>query len=96
MPEANNYTFDHTELAEVLIKKCDVHEGLWGVYIEFNLTAANMSTSPDGKTMMPAALAFVRKIGIQKFETPNNLTVDAAQVNPRAGHPAAQLGRKGK
>ena len=97
MPEIKNYTFEHTELAEILIKQLDIHEGLWGVYIEFGFGAANVGNSPDPKTVMPAGLSFVNKIGIQKFDAPNNLTVDAAQVNPaKIGHPAMKLGRKAK
>jgi hypothetical protein len=82
MPETKNYTFSHTELAEILIKKLDIHEGLWGIYIEFGLTAGNMATSPDSKSVIPAAMSLVNNIGIQKFDGPNSLTVDAAQVNP--------------
>lgn len=84
MPEIKNYTFSHTELAETLIKKLDIHDGLWGVYVEFNFTAANLPTGPDPKTMLPASINFVSKIGIQRFDVQTNLTVDAAQVNPAA------------
>ena len=82
MPETKNYTFSYTELAETLVKKLDIHEGLWGVYIEFNFGAANVSAGPDGKSLAPAAIAAIKSIGIQRFDTPNNLTVDAAVVNP--------------
>ncbi len=54
-----------------------------GLYVEFGLTAANINTSLDGAALQPAAIALVQKIGIQRFETANNLTVDAAQVNPK-------------
>ncbi len=83
MPETKNYVFDHAELAEILVKKLEIHDGLWGIYVEFGLRAANVPTSPDGKSALPAAINFVQKIGIQRFEGPNNLTVDAAQVNPK-------------
>jgi hypothetical protein len=97
MPEIKNYTFEHTELAEMLIKQLDIHEGLWGVYIEFGFGAANVGSTPDPKTVTPAAISFVNKIGIQRFDAPNNLSVDATQVNPlKSGHPAKQLPRKGK
>jgi hypothetical protein len=82
MPESKNYVFGYTELAEVLVKKLDLHEGLWGLYIEFNFGAANVNASPDGKSLAPAAIAAIKSIGVQKFDTPNNLTVDAAFVNP--------------
>ena len=82
MPETKNYTFSYTELAEILVKKLDVHDGLWGLYIEFTLGAANVPASPDGKMIAPAAIAAIKSIGIQRFDAPNNLTVDAAVVNP--------------
>jgi len=82
MPEIKNYTFSHTELAEVLIKQLDIHEGLWGIYLEFSLVAANAPTPPEGKNILPAAINFVNKIGIQRFPEPTNLSVDAALVNP--------------
>jgi hypothetical protein len=82
MPETKNYIFNHTELAELLVKKLDLHEGFWGLYFEFGLTGANVPTSPDGKTVMPAAITVVQKVGIQRFDSANSLTVDAAQINP--------------
>jgi hypothetical protein len=82
MPEIKNYTFQHTELTEILIKNLGLHQGLWGTYIEFGLAAANIPTGPDPKSIMPAGVSVVQKIGIQRFEEPNNLTVDAAVVNP--------------
>lgn len=82
MPESKNYVFGHTELAELLVKQLDLHEGLWGVFIEFNFGAANVPQSADGKSLAPAAIAAIKSIGIQRFDAPNNLTVDAAVVNP--------------
>ncbi len=82
MPEIKNYSFSYTELAEVLVKKLDIHEGLWGLYIEFNFGASNLSTGPDPKSFAPAAIAAIKSVGIQRFDAPNNLTVDAAVVNP--------------
>jgi hypothetical protein len=82
MPESKNYVFGYTELAELLVKKIDLHEGLWGLYVEFNFGAANINASPDAKSLAPAAIAAIKSIGLQRFDTPNNLTVDAAVVNP--------------
>lgn len=82
MPEAKNYVFGYTELAEILVKKLELHEGLWGIYVEFNFGGANVPTTPDSKTIAPAAITLIKGIGIQRFDAPNNLTVDAAEVNP--------------
>jgi len=85
MPEIKNYTFSHTELASILLRDQGIHEGLWGLYIEFNMIAANVPSGPGLSTFLPACINFVSKIGIQRFDAPSNLTVDAAEVNPRPG-----------
>ena len=42
MPETKSITFTHKEVVEALIRYNDLHEGLWGLYIEFGLAAANI------------------------------------------------------
>jgi hypothetical protein len=82
MPEAKNIVYDHKELAEILVKDQDIHEGLWGLYIEFGIRGANVSTDQSGKSFLPAAIVPVMKIGIQRFDKSSSLTVDASVVNP--------------
>jgi hypothetical protein len=94
MAEVDRYLFDFKELAEAFIKKLDLHEGLWGVSIEFGLAATNIPTGPDGKTITPAAISLVQKIGIQRFPEANNLTVDAAEVNPAPKAAKKEAGKK--
>jgi hypothetical protein len=67
-------------VAEALIRYNNLHEGLWGLYIEFGLAAANMGQGPED--VLPTAIIPVKKIGLQRFQEANNLTVDAAEVNP--------------
>lgn len=81
MPEVQNVTFTFAEVAKALIRQSDIHEGLWGIYIEFGIAAANIGPSPD--KLSPAAVVPIAKIGLQKFDKPNNLTVDAAEANPK-------------
>jgi hypothetical protein len=83
MADIKSVVFSHVEIAELLVKKQDIHEGYWGLYLEFSLAGANVPMPPDNTTFLPAAIAFVNKIGIQKFDAPSNLTVDAAVVNPK-------------
>lgn len=87
MPESTNLVFAHAELAEILVKKLGLHEGLWGLYFEFGLIGANVPLPPDGKQFSPAAICTINKVGVQRFETPSNLTVDAAIVNPEPRAP---------
>jgi hypothetical protein len=82
MPEVINYAFNHKEITELLIKKQDIHEGLWVIYIEFGLGAALVSSGPDDPNILPTAIVPVKRIGIQKQDKPSLLTVDASQVNP--------------
>jgi len=90
MAEADRYMFDHRELAEALIVKQGIREGLWGISIEFGLAAFNVPTGPDGKTISPAAVNVVQKIGIQRFAEANNLTVDASALKPKAKRKTAK------
>jgi hypothetical protein len=88
MAEVTNYLFDYKEVAEALIKKQGLHEGLWHVAIEFGFAAQNIRTANG---FAPAAVIPVQKIGLVKASEVSNLTVDAAQVNP-----AAMGARKGR
>ncbi len=90
MAEATRITFTYQEIAESLVKKQGIHEGLWGIFINFGLTAANLGISGTD-TVMPTAIVPVQEIGIQKFDKPNSLTVDASVVNPK---PTRKQGKK--
>ena len=81
MPETERIMFELREIAEILVKERSIKSGFWGIGIEFGLAATNIPSTPDGKTLTPAGLTLVQKIGIQQFKEPNNLTVDAAEVN---------------
>jgi hypothetical protein len=94
MAEVKNYTFNYKEIAEALIKRLDLHEGLWGVYLEFGIAGANVNPGPGMDLLLPAAVVPVLKIGIQRFEQANPLTVDAASVNPVAPARSATGRRK--
>lgn len=82
MAEINQYQFSHDEVAEALVKHQGIHEGLWGITVEFGFNATNISLDPTGTTIMPAGICLLQKIGLTRFDKPNNLTVDAAKVNP--------------
>ena len=88
MAKVQRYSFTYPEIAEALIKQQGIHEGLWAVFLDFGLEAANVRP-PDGSEgdFLPAAIVLVQSIGIQRFRDGNYLTVDAAVVNPVAGHP---------
>jgi hypothetical protein len=82
MPETPQIVFSYQELAEVLVKQQDLHEGFWGLYFEFDI-AATFVSNQEGDATVPAAVVPVQRIGIRRFdEEIGNLTVDAAVVNP--------------
>lgn len=78
------YFFDHQEIVTDLIKKQDLHEGRWKLTLELGLGGQNLPIrKPDGSyLLLPAGLVLVQRIGITRTEEVDNLTVDAAEVNP--------------
>ncbi len=92
MAEAKQITFEYKELTEILLKQQDIHEGLWGIFLKFGIRGANIGPSPA--EILPAAIVPVLEIGIQRFDKPSRLTVDAAVVNPVPDK--AQTGRSSK
>jgi len=74
--------FTHKEVAEALVLRHGIHEGVWGIFVEFGIGAINFG--PNSEDLLPAAVVPVLKIGLQRFPELNALSVDAAQVNPPA------------
>jgi len=85
MPKKETKTFTYSQLAELLVKESDIHEGHWGLFLRFGLGGGNLPIGDPGGQMVfrPAAIVPVTEIGIQEFDDPNPLTVDAAKVNPK-------------
>jgi hypothetical protein len=81
MSEIKTVEFSHKEVAEALVHFNEIHEGLWGISLRFGIQGANIGASPGGD-LTPAAIVPILSIGLQRFDKPNNLTVDAAIVNP--------------
>ena len=80
MAEPTQILFSHKEVVEALVKKHGIHDGIWGIYVRFALKAANIGVSDSD--LLPAAIIPVVELGLQKFEKENNISVDAAKVNP--------------
>lgn len=85
MAESALITFSHQEVVTALIKAQDIHEGLWALYVEFGIGAANVASGPEeANGFLPAAIVPVVKLGIQRADKQTNLSVDAAIANPAA------------
>lgn len=83
MAESALVTFSHQEVVAALIKAQNIHEGLWSLYVEFGIAAANVPAGPsEDNGYFPAAIVPVVKLGIQRTDTSTNLSVDAAVSNP--------------
>lgn len=82
MPEIAQYNFSLAEVVEALIKKADLHEGLWQLQVNLNLGAGNFASDPN--TALPGAIVTIGELGLIKGEpnAPRNLVVDANLVNP--------------
>lgn len=88
MAEASQIMFGFKELAEILVKKQDIHTGYWGLYVKFGITAANFGQTSDD--VRPSAIVPILELGLQKFDELNNLSVDAGVVNPELGKSGAK------
>jgi hypothetical protein len=81
MPEIANIVFSYQEVVIALLKAQGIHEGLWSLFVRFGINATNMG--PNDNELRPTAIIPILELGLQKGEKDNNLTVDAAKVNPR-------------
>jgi hypothetical protein len=83
MPEQTEIMFTHKELLELMLKKQDIHEGIWMISIKFGMQATNFGVAPDGSDVLPTAMIPVVAIGLHRAEKLSNVSVDASVVNPR-------------
>ncbi|HLA77796.1 MAG TPA: hypothetical protein VJU18_09475 [Vicinamibacteria bacterium] len=84
---AKQITFQFKELAAVLARESGVRKGHWGLYVRFGLGAGNVPQSQD--ELFPAAIVPIVELGIQEFEAPNSLTVDAATLDAKTDEEGA-------
>ena len=83
MAEISNVVFTYKEVVTALLKEQKIHKGLWSLFVKFGISAANIGETED--LVRPAAIIPILEIGLQKGEKENNITVDAAKVNPEPG-----------
>jgi hypothetical protein len=79
--EATQIKFTHKELVTALIRQQGIHEGIWGLYVQFGLGATNTGPTPDD--ILPSAIVPILWMGLQKFDRESNIAVDASKVNPK-------------
>ena len=69
------------DLAEVLVKHYNLHEGLYAVSIEFQIAVGAVGPTPD--VAVPGAMLGVSGVGLVKADSPSPQTIDASEVNPK-------------
>jgi hypothetical protein len=83
MPEVSQFDFSPKEVLELLIKKQDVHEGIWALRFQYTLTGADIPYS-RGKNneLVPGAILRIPKFTLQRIDAEKANSLDAAKVNP--------------
>jgi hypothetical protein len=83
MVEVTQYSFNWAELAEMLIKKQNIHEGQWMATVEFAISsgAFGVAGPADAK---PGVMLLANGVQLIRAQPnfPQHLVVDAAKVNP--------------
>lgn len=82
MPQPTHFNFSHKDVATALIKHQNIQSGIWGLHVKFGIKAMNVGVGDDD--LQPSAVIPVLSIGLERFYRLNNLSVDAALVNPRS------------
>lgn len=80
------------ELATILIKHFDYHEGFYEVGVQFNIAVG--SVGPDPTQVAPGAVLTVGGVGLSKCPESSPLAVNAAEVNPLKSSPKKKMTRK--
>jgi hypothetical protein len=81
MAEPTQFVFAHKEIAEMLVHKQGLHDGLWT--LGFQLGMGNtLAPSPTGGDPVPAVVVSILSIALQKADKDGPMTIDAAKVNP--------------
>jgi hypothetical protein len=81
MAEIRTIVVDFKELVEALIKQQNIHEGIWQLYVEFGISAANIQSGEN--QVSPAAIVPIGKIGLTKVNAEGPIAIDASKVNPK-------------
>jgi hypothetical protein len=76
------------DVAELLIRHKDLHEGLYNLAFQFQIAIGAVGPSPDA--VVPGAMFGVSGLGLEKVDRMGPYTVDAAIVNPSPDTPVAK------
>lgn len=82
------------ELATLLVKDADLHEGLFEVSLEIQIAIGAVGPTPTD--LLPGALVGVKSVGLRPTSKANPFTVDAAVVNPPSVAPRKRVAARPK
>ena len=68
------------ELGKLLVKHYDLHEGLWDLAFQMQVSIGNFGPMAD--KVLPGAMFNIAAVGLAKATESGPLTLDAAAVNP--------------
>jgi hypothetical protein len=79
MTNATQYQFELLEVAELLLRKQKITEGLWTIGVNFGFAAVNMG--PESEKVRPAAVVVIDRLALTRVEEMAPLTVDASKLS---------------
>ncbi len=88
--------FTHKELVELMLKKQNIHDGVWMLSVRFGMQATNFGAAADGSDVLPTALIPVVAIGIHRTDKVSNVAVDASVVNPKTAEVGTRVKHKSR
>lgn len=80
------------EIATILVKHYEIHEGLWGIAFGINIAVGQFGPNPQ--QVFPGAMFGISNVFLLASEKPGPHVVDAASVNPIKKVPAKQTPAK--
>ena len=100
MAEPEQFLFDYKEIVTALIKEQGLKEGIWALYVEFGITAANMGFADPGMTdvelhdpptnVLPTAIIPIKKMGLVRSTHLSSISVDASTVRSKPKRPESK------
>ncbi|UQV43462.1 hypothetical protein KIV45_15965 [Janthinobacterium lividum] len=78
MAEATQIMYTGSEILKLMLKDQGIKEGNWVLALEFGFSAVTAGPTPE--TSMPSAIVGVGKVGLQRVDAANLISVDAAKI----------------
>lgn len=74
------HRFTYEQLARMMMREQNIHEGLWMVSVGFAMIGVNAGPEPD--KILPSAIVGVQNFGLVSTAEQGPLVFDAAVLNP--------------